>query len=99
MPRRWSRSGAGTDPSASRGPQAIYVDTELRPGDIGQIVALHAHEYAKLAGFGVDFEALEAADLGEFVKRNDRSSRIWVARNDAGIVVGSIANRPLAPAR
>jgi DNA-binding MarR family transcriptional regulator/GNAT superfamily N-acetyltransferase len=81
----------GTDPSASRGPQAIYVDTELRPGDIGQIVALHAHEYAKLAGFGVDFEALEAVDLGEFVKRSDRSSRIWVARNAAGIIVGSIA--------
>jgi hypothetical protein len=39
----------------------------------------------------VDFEALEAADLGEFVKRNDRCSRIWVARNAAGIVVGSIA--------
>jgi DNA-binding MarR family transcriptional regulator/GNAT superfamily N-acetyltransferase len=81
----------GTDPSASRGPQAINVDTELRPGDIGQIVALHAHEYAKLAGFGVDFEAIEAADLGQFVKQGDRSSRIWVGRNAAGIVVGSIA--------
>jgi DNA-binding MarR family transcriptional regulator/GNAT superfamily N-acetyltransferase len=81
----------GTDPSASRGPQDIYVDTELRPGDIGQIVALHAYEYAKLAGFGVDFEALEAADLAEFVKRNDGSSRIWVARDAAGSVVGSIA--------
>jgi DNA-binding MarR family transcriptional regulator/GNAT superfamily N-acetyltransferase len=88
----------GDDPSASRAPGAIHVETELRPGDIGQIVALHAHEYAKLAGFGVEFEAIEAADLGEFVKRNDRSSRIWVARNDAGIVVGSIAiDRSHAP--
>jgi DNA-binding MarR family transcriptional regulator len=69
----------GTDPSDSRGPRAIHVDTELRPGDIGQIVALHAREYA------------EAADLAEFVKRNDRSSRIWVARDAAGIVVGCIA--------
>jgi hypothetical protein len=51
---------------------------------------LHAREYAELAGFGVAFEALIAADLADFVKRADPFSRIWLAR-DEGAVVGSIA--------
>jgi DNA-binding MarR family transcriptional regulator/GNAT superfamily N-acetyltransferase len=71
--------------------QRIRIDTEVRPGDIGQVVALHGREYAKLAGFGVGFEALIAADLADFVRRGHPDSRIWIARDDEGTVVGSIA--------
>lgn len=84
------RLGAPT--SAVSGPQpALLIDTELRPGDIGQIVALHAREYARLSGFGVEFEALIATELGDFAKRDDPKSRIWIARDAKGTVVGSIA--------
>ncbi|MGW2044830.1 GNAT family N-acetyltransferase [Streptomyces sp. NPDC001858] len=71
---------------------AIEVDTELRPGDVGQIAALHAREYAVIAGFGVAFEAVVAGDLAEFVRRDDPAGRIWIARDEeSGTVVGSIA--------
>jgi hypothetical protein len=63
----------------------VSVDTQLRPGDIGQVVALHARAYAQLAGFGVAFEALVAGDLGNVVgciaDRSDdpRSARLrWL---------------------
>ncbi|MGW0943660.1 GNAT family N-acetyltransferase [Streptomyces sp. NPDC002623] len=70
---------------------AIEVDTELRPGDVGQIAVLHAREYAEIAGFGVAFEAVVAGDLAEFVRRDDPADRIWIARDEDGTVVGSIA--------
>lgn len=84
-----NRLGQPVPTTESRG--RIDVDTDLRPGDIGQMVALHAREYVKLAGFGVEFEAQVAADLADFAKRNDPSSRIWLARNADGAVVGSVA--------
>jgi GNAT superfamily N-acetyltransferase len=76
----------------------VHIETVLRPGDLGQVVALHAQEYAQLAGFGVQFEALVAGDLAAFVRQANPDSRIWLARaahaggpGGAGEVVGCIA--------
>lgn len=69
----------------------IELDAQLRPGDVGQIVALHAREYEKIAGFGIEFEALVARDLGDFVSLDHPDSRIWIARDADGTVLGSIA--------
>jgi len=78
-------------PSTNQVPIAEHLDTDLRPGDIGQVVSLHGREYATIAGFGTGFEALIAAGLGEFVQRADPFSKIWLAREATGDVVGSIA--------
>jgi GNAT superfamily N-acetyltransferase len=67
------------------------IDLTLRPGDLGQVVALHGHSYAAIAGFGIEFEALVAADLAAFARRGDALGRIWLARNPSGDVIGSVA--------
>jgi GNAT superfamily N-acetyltransferase len=79
----------------------VHIETVLRPGDLGQIVTLHARQYAQLAGFGFAFEALVAADLAAFVRQTHLGSRIWLARaggaehaeepGGAGEAVGCIA--------
>lgn len=69
----------------------IEISTQLKPGDLGQIVALHAREYEKIAGFGIEFEALVAGDMADFITRNHPESRIWIARAPEGTVLGSIA--------
>lgn len=74
-------------------PQAatLTIDHSLRPGDVGSIVSLHAREYAKIANFGIEFEALVARDIAAFIARADPLSHIWVARTADGNVAGSIA--------
>jgi DNA-binding MarR family transcriptional regulator/GNAT superfamily N-acetyltransferase len=80
------------DPAPAAGTRRrTRIDTEVRPGDIGQVVALHGREYAELAGFGAGFEAIIAADVADFVRRSHPDSRIWLARDEEGTVVGSIA--------
>jgi DNA-binding MarR family transcriptional regulator/ribosomal protein S18 acetylase RimI-like enzyme len=77
-------------PIPGRG-SGITIEEQLRPGDIGQVVALHAREYQQISGFGVEFEALVARDLADFVALDHPDSRIWIARAPHGTVLGSIA--------
>jgi len=68
----------------------VTVDTELRPGDLGRLVALQATTYASLAGFELAFETKIASEFAEFVARRDPNSQTWVARNARDDLVGSI---------
>lgn len=69
---------------------AISLRTELRPGDVGAVVALHGIVYAKEYGFDATFEAYVAAPLAEYVLRGSPRERIWLAES-AGHLVGCIA--------
>ena len=69
---------------------SISLRTELRPGDMGAVVALHGIVYAKEHGFDATFEAYVAGPLAEFVLRRSPRERIWLAVRD-GQLVGCIA--------
>lgn len=62
----------------------IVLRTDLRPGDIGEIVRLHGDLYAREHGFDVTFEAYVAGPLGDFVLHPRRRSRIWIAEAAGG---------------
>ena len=69
----------------------VTVRHDLRPGDMGQVIALHGVVYAEEYGFDHGFEAYVAETMAEFGKlaRPDRD-RLWVAER-AGKLVGSVA--------
>ena len=67
--------------------------SELRPGDIGAIAALHGVEYSD--GYGLDyrFEAYVAASVAEFalvLAADPEAGRVWLAEDEAGLT-GCIA--------
>ncbi len=63
---------------------------DLRPGDLGTIVSLHAIVYAQECGFDSTFEADIARLLGDFIASRTELDRLWIAEWQ-GRVVGSIA--------
>lgn len=69
----------------------VELRTELRPGDLGDLVALHGRLYAEEYGWNERFEAYVADGLARFVLRRDPATdRIWLAERD-GELVGSVA--------
>src|SRR5687767_5795171 len=64
--------------------------TDLRPGDLGAIVALHGVTYAREYGFDATFEAYVAGPLAEFVRHRTPRDRLWIAEKD-GQLAGCIA--------
>ncbi len=74
--------------------QPPALRSDLRPGDIGAVVAMHGVLYAREYGFDVTFEAYVSKPLAEFVLRAAEAAalreRIWLAEQD-GRVVGSVA--------
>lgn len=70
---------------------AVATRTELRPGDLGAIIGLHARLYHGEYGFDVRFEAHVAEPLGSAVRRGlTERERIWLVEVD-GVLVGTIA--------
>ena len=70
---------------------AVTVRHELRPGDLGRVISLHAEVYAAEYGFDGRFEAYVAETAAEFGKlARPGLDRLWVAECD-GRQVGSIA--------
>ena len=67
------------------------VRHRLRPGDIGEVVALHGLLYAREYGYDRAFEAYVAGGLAEFAQgfRAVRD-RLWLAEA-GGRIIGSIA--------
>jgi GNAT superfamily N-acetyltransferase len=68
----------------------ITLRHDLRPGDLGAVVALHGKIYAREYGFDATFEAYVAGPLAEFVHANRPRDRLWLAETD-GELVGCIA--------
>lgn len=69
----------------------LTIHKDYRPGTIGRIVALHAHYYSELVGFGLPFETKVARELAEFCERYDgERDGIWLALQD-GHIEGAIA--------
>ncbi|HVZ41086.1 MAG TPA: GNAT family N-acetyltransferase [Candidatus Kapabacteria bacterium] len=69
---------------------AITLRTDIRPGDIGTITAMHGFLYAREYGFDATFEAYVAGPLSEFVRAGNERERIWIAERD-GSIVGAVA--------
>jgi GNAT superfamily N-acetyltransferase len=76
--------------SATAAPAALLLRTDLSPGDLGGIVALHGTVYARDYGFDITFEAYVAGPLAEAVLSASAGTRLWVAER-GGRVVGSVA--------
>jgi len=70
--------------------------TELRPGDLGRIVARHGEIYAREQGFDRTFEAYVAGPLAEFVRKGSPRERLWIAERD-GRFAGCVAIVEAAP--
>ncbi|MGH2353629.1 MAG: hypothetical protein ACRDJN_18650, partial [Chloroflexota bacterium] len=66
------------------------VRHDLRPGDLGRVIALHGVLYAEEFGFDHTFEAYVAETLAEFgLASQPARSRLWIAEIDSHMV-GSI---------
>lgn len=60
---------------------SLTLRTDLRPGDIGQIVCLHGTLYAREYGFDITFEAYVAGPRAEFVRTRTDRDRLWIAES------------------
>jgi peptidyl-dipeptidase Dcp len=61
----------------------IAIRTELRPGDIGDIMSMHGKLYFKEYGYTGPFEYYVAQSLAEFVQLyNPARNRIWVCEHN-----------------
>jgi GNAT superfamily N-acetyltransferase len=83
-------------PQVRDGPGEIILRTDLRPGDVGEVVRLHGVLYAREHGFDATFEAYVAAPLAEFVRAGSARERLWIAEQE-GRIVGCIAIVAAAP--
>ncbi len=68
----------------------ISLRSDLRPGDIGDVVGLHGRLYAAEHGFDSTFEAYVAGPLASFACAGSPRERIWLAER-GGRLVGCIA--------
>jgi GNAT superfamily N-acetyltransferase len=72
-------------------PPHVTIRHDLRPGDLGRVIELHAVVYATEFGFDHTFEAYVAETIGQFGRRLQTGlDRLWLAELD-GRLVGSIA--------
>jgi ribosomal protein S18 acetylase RimI-like enzyme len=69
----------------------VEIRSELRPGDIGDIVRMHGEVYAREYGLDASFEASVAETLAMLIRRGwpGRGEGIWVAEAD-GERVGAV---------
>lgn len=66
------------------------IRSELRPGDLGRLIALHGECYDLLPGYGLAFEAYVARTIAEYVLDAGANGRLWLAER-AGDLVGCSA--------
>lgn len=82
-------------------PDGLILRHDLRPGDLGRVIALHGEIYRQWPGFGIEFEAFVARTVAEFGLENDFNGRIWLlehgaseAEGDLGFEASGTAPRP-----
>ena len=69
----------------------MQIRTDIRPGDIGQIVFLHGVLYAREYELDHTFEGYVASGIGDFARSFDElKDCLWIAE-DGPQIVGSIA--------
>ena len=64
----------------------ITIRTELGPGDLGRVIALHGRCYDHLPGFGLAFEAYVAQTIAEYVLDAGEKGCLWLAERGDRLV-------------
>lgn len=59
-------------------PPGLHLRHDLRPGDLGRVIALHGEVYRQWPGFGLAFEAFVAGTIAEYGLENGFNGRIWL---------------------
>jgi N-acetylglutamate synthase-like GNAT family acetyltransferase len=77
----------------------MQIHTGLRPGDLGYVIYLHGHLYAKEYDLDHTFEGEVAAKMGEFAKQFDPQKDFFAVAEEAGEIIGSIAIHGLGEGR
>lgn len=97
MPVEKPRQGRLTPGGVIGSSDTVTVRTDLRPGDIGQVIYLHGVVYAREHGFDHTFEAYVAGPLAAFVRAASPRERLWIAEQEGKIVgcVAIVADSPL----
>lgn len=68
----------------------ITIRSDLRPGDLGRLIALHGTAYEEGEGhFGIAFEAFVARTVAEFVLDNGARGKIFFAEKGADLVAAA----------
>lgn len=78
-------------------PDNVFVRTDLQPGDVENIISLHAELYAREYGFNEMFTEYVAEHLRQFAHARTERDRIWLAESN-GRLVGCIAIVAASPA-
>ena len=69
-------------------PEGLRLRHELRPGDLGRLIALHGEVYSQWPGYGLEFEAFVARTVAEYGLDNGFNGRIWLLEADQEIIAG-----------
>jgi N-acetylglutamate synthase-like GNAT family acetyltransferase len=72
------------------GTHDVTFGAGVRPGDLGELIALHGRLYAEEYGWDAGFEAYVAQALAELVLApEEERHRLWIARQ-RGDIIGSV---------
>jgi len=63
-------------------PRGLRIRHDLRPGDLGRVIALHGEVYRQWPGFGLEFEAFVARTIAEYGLENGFNGRIWLLERE-----------------
>ncbi|MEM8770738.1 MAG: GNAT family N-acetyltransferase [Pseudomonadota bacterium] len=74
----------------------IIIRTDLRPGDLGRLIALHGDAYGPdEAHFGLTFEAFVARTVADYILDDGGNGRIWFAeQGDRLAATAALVVRP-----
>ncbi len=70
------------NPANAMWPVGLSLRTELKPGDLGRMIALHGEVYDACTGFGLPFEAFVAQTMAEFGLHDRFNGRLWLLERD-----------------
>ncbi|PZX52548.1 GNAT family N-acetyltransferase [Algoriphagus chordae] len=68
-------------------PPEFLIRNTLKPGDLGQVAALHGKVYSEEHDFGLGFEAYVMESLLEFYRAyNLKKDKVWVVESEGKMV-------------